>query len=262
MGDPRRLGHVPDSPSDDDWDFGDLLGAIGPEQVVVPPSRASLRDHCPGVLQQDLEDCICNAGFQGVRTRHSLEGIANPELGARLPAYYLVRGYIGTTEQDSGGQIRDFFRALNKYGFASERRFPYLTSNFREPPPPEFFSRALDQRSPTKYWRITSTGELRVDQVKRAIASGFPIIFGIRVAQSFRDWGGKGVIQPPEATDQIVGGHAMCALEYDAHSLGGPNSWGNLWGAEGYFRLSWDYVARAIDMWVIEAAPYYSEVQP
>lgn len=60
----------------------------------------------------------------------------------------------------------------------------------------------------------------------------------------------------PSSQEQTVGGHAVMAVGYD--DANGwfivRNSWGDQWGMEGYFTLSYSYVTQrslASDFWTI-----------
>jgi len=257
------LGYVPDAAKGagdkPDHDAGEALRAAPP-----PPASASNRNLVVSVLDQGpLGSCVANAGFQAIRASHVKQGIVSPKLGSRLLGYYLARGVDGTQDQDAGTQIRSFFGALNKLGFCAEDAYPYDVDKFADMPPAEVLQRAFDQRAPTVYKRITSTGYTRVDDVKRAIAAGYLVCFGTDVSVPFcnGEFDPTKAVDPPSGLDKIAGGHAMALAEYDGDNFGIPQSWGETFGVRGWIKFSADYIAwsSSRDFWIVEHAPLYSE---
>ncbi|CAE7671289.1 unnamed protein product [Symbiodinium necroappetens] len=60
----------------------------------------------------------------------------------------------------------------------------------------------------------------------------------------------------PQANDQQLGGHAVCAVGYDdfQQCFIVRNSWGEEWGDKGYFYMPYEYMcnpALASDFWAI-----------
>jgi len=268
----KHFGYRPDPHDPRDFLHSERLGA--PLQATRTENLDML-EHILEVLDQGpVGSCVEHGGFGAVRVKHSVSGIENPDLGARGPGYYILRGYLGTELEDSGGYIRDFFRGLNKYGFARDRDYPYdpeaLADAFLrgdappDKPPPEFFRDAFDQRLPAVYSRITSLGSQRVAELKAAIDARNPIVFGALVGYDFLDWRGAIETPCPLNTGGLAGGHCCYAVGYNTAGLVCVNSWGAHWGDKGKFAISWDDVLRGsvddlIDVWVVERAPYYSD---
>jgi hypothetical protein len=69
---------------------------------------------------------------------------------------------------------------------------------------------------------------------------------------------GDGPFDPTVGT--IVGGHAEAAHSYDEAGIDVVNSWGPDWHGNGHWKASWDSVPAWEDLWIVEAAPYYSGV--
>jgi len=90
------------------------------------------------------------------------------------------------------------------------------------------------------------------------LASGFPIVFGMTVYDSFlgEAVAASGVVPMPAVTESCQGGHAVLAVGYDdaKDAVLVRNSWGADWGEDGYFWLPYAYITNpdlASDLWVV-----------
>lgn len=255
MNETRRLGWRPDPPKAA-GQKPDLLAAarLG---LAPPPARASARHLVLDVLDQGgLSSCVANAGFQAVRASHVLQGALWPPLGSRLMGYYLARAYEGPVVVDAGTYIRDFFRALNRFGYAPETAWSYNQDAVNIAPGTDAFRLAFDQKAPTEYFRV---GADRLTECKRAVAAGHLVVFGTPIAEDFFGDDGKTPILPPEGK-KIAGGHAMCLAGYDEDGFDVVNSWGVEWGKGGWCRFSNAYVEweGTQDLWICQSAPRFS----
>lgn len=259
----RHFGYLPDKPDPRDFDFLARLGGTVP--LMARTENLDMLAKVEAVLDQlTLGSCVVNAGLAAIRVKNALDGVEHPKLGSRLTAYYMLRAYIGTEGEDSGGYVRDFFRACNRYGFAPESEYPYDVKRFTDPPPPNFFRLAFDQKEPAVYSRVSSLGAQRIAELKAAIDDGMPIVGGALVGNDFLDWTGSIGIPCPLTTGGKAGGHAVYFAGYNQAGLVGVNSWGRSWGESGKFTVSWDDASRGtvddlMDVWVVERAPYFSE---
>ena len=260
------LGWLPDPAKEPDekpdWDAGELLGA-----ATYPLEHSAARLIRSILNQGPLSSCVANAGFQAIRADHVRQGIENPILGSRQFGYHLARAIHGATLEDRGTYIRLFFEALNKFGFPPEEAWPYLFDTIKGKPrwatmpSTDAFRLAFDQKSPVAYRRIFETGTARVDAVKRAISNDRCVVFGTHITDDFvrsiLDF--TKPISPPESDEPIAGGHAMVLCRYTANSIGGPNSWGETWGADGWFDMAPEYIAwdGSKDFWIVENSPKY-----
>lgn len=199
------------------------------------------------------------------------------EFFSRLMAYYLARAAMHQTGIDAGTYLRLVFKILNTFGFCPESVWQYSdnadprTGAFAKMPSGEAFRQAYDQRlaadaagvAIVEYARIPETGHARVDACKRAMADGFLIGFGTDVTEDFcEDMGandGK-PIDPPSTTAKIAGGHALTMGGYNQDGPDILNSWGKEFGDQGWFRMTWDYVAwsRTSDLWICKRVPLFS----
>lgn len=230
--------------------------------VTTPPPAASLRARVVEVLDQGpLNSCTMNAVAQAVRVVQCVPGTPVPPLLSRLFGYYNARAYTHDTDNDLGTTLRQTMKGLAKFGFCPEASWGYVTEQWATRPPWGAYKAAVDQRLLRGFYSIDSFGDQKVLDVKRAIASGYSLVFGTDVTRDFVDDMSppvSGFWDTPADDAVIAGGHAMCGVEYDEQGLVGPGSWGTVWGDKGWFRLTWDYVkwSRTRDLWVIEAAPW------
>jgi C1A family cysteine protease len=256
-----KLGYMPDPPKKP-ADKPDLEAGLMLRAAPPPPPAADIRPLIVDVLNQgSLGSCVANAILQAVRASHVKQGVADPKLGSRLFGYWFSRAYHHQTGEDSGTFLRLFFQSLTKFGFCPESVWPYSddSETFKKMPPFAALRAAFDQANPTVYRRITATGADRLDQIKRAIASGYAVVFGTSVDSDFCSNKLVEPLLPPRSN--IVGGHALLVGGYDGNAFQIVNSWSADWGDAGWCVFSGDYLADVFsnDFWIVERAPRYSE---
>jgi hypothetical protein len=246
--------------------------------TTAPPAADASRLVLSILDQGPIGSCTANATAQAVRASQaalmlgsglSLETVLHvpPPLLSRLMLYWLARSRWGEKDVDSGTYIRTIFEMLVDFGFAPESKWPYVVDDlgssmpkWRTTPASIAFIDAEDQKAPTKYARIDSDGDQRIEDIKRAVASDFLVVFGCPVTQNFC----QGRFDPtlpipvPSSTDLIAGGHAMTIARYDSAGVGVPNSWGYDFGVNGWVKFSWEYVTSQMDdIWIVQASPMY-----
>ncbi len=277
------LGYKPDTVDARDHD------ALKVIRTTTPPAFVARSIYVQTLDQGALGSCTCNAVGQAIRAQIlmalvaagvSLETAqAQVEFLARLFPYYLARSISQEQHVDAGTMIRFVFQVLNTFGFPPESAWTYSddsspTGKFAKMPSGDAFRLAFDQKmlaanggSPVvEYARIASTGYARVDDVKRAHGDGHLVVFGTDVTNHFcSDMSANNgkPIDPPTATGDIAGGHAMVTGGHDASGADVLNSWGTGFGDGGWFKFSWDYIAWAKtgDLWIVKKAPLFSGVQ-
>ena len=192
----------------------------------------------PALDQGPLGSCVANAIADAVRAVQVRLGAdpAETELASRLAIYWVARAYVHEQAIDAGSFIHLAFAGLNIFGFAPESAWPYLIENFARQPPLGAMAKAFDQRDADRpdvdYRRILSSGGHLVDDIKRALGSGYPVVFGVDVSRAFLDGelGPTGIAQTPGSGDEIVGGHAMLLAGLDRGSALARTSWGDGYG--------------------------------
>jgi C1A family cysteine protease len=257
-----KLGYLRDRPKqpweDPDWSFT----AFAAGRFGAPPPADDLSSLVVDVLDQgNLGSCVLNSAFQAIRMRHVAQGVHAPKLGSRLMGYYLARAVDHLTAVDSGTYLRTAFEVLNKFGFCSEDVWPYNDGPelFMRMPNSKAFHDAFDLHAPTVYRRISTTGNDRILDVKRAIAGGFPVCFGCAVDNAFThgNFDPAEPLMPPRA--DIAGGHAMTIIGYSGDVFRVLNSWSSDFGVDGRVYFSPEYVMEAQDLWIVEHAPVEGE---
>lgn len=146
--------------------------------------------------------------------------------------------------EDSGSTIRSTMKALQKMGDCTEDSWPYVDKNALLKPSDAAIKEATEYEVLSYY--LIAENSSKIDNMKKAIYSGLPVIFGRNVPNEIYNVGKDGV--EPYAEDW-VGGHAQLAEAYDDNKVipGAPikgafkirNSWGPDWGDGGYEWVSY-----------------------
>jgi C1A family cysteine protease len=237
--------------------------------MASAPTRVDLRNYASPIEDQgNLGSCTGNAIAGQIELINRKTKPANNFDISRLFIYYQERVIEGSVRFDAGAYIRDGIKACYTYGAPKETLWPYTENKFATKPPTTAYNDALN-RKVTGYQKCTNFAA-----VKNALAAGNPVTIGFDVYASFEGaWGniphgqaGSGMMpMPNKATEQLLGGHAVCIVGYD-DSLpvtGQPNgrfivrnSWGTGWGDNGYFYMPYGVIqdtTMSSDFWLISA---------
>ena len=214
-----------------------------------------LRKKCPPIYNQGtLGSCTANAigfAYQFDESKQNSENIFIP---SRLFIYYNEREMEGTVNIDNGAAIRDGIKCINKIGVCDEIDWPYDISKFNMKPPANLYNESNKHKS-VKYRKI----DQRIKQLQMALKSGFPIVFGISVFESFEslETYKTGIVTVPTYDEKMIGGHAIAIVGYNENKKHFiiRNSWGKDWGDDGYGYMPYSYVLDsnlASDFWIVE----------
>src|SRR5918911_1464153 len=123
----KRYGWRPDRP-----DQRDQLYAAPPAAIGSLPPKVDLRQNCPPVYDQgELGSCTANAIGAAIQFEQMKQQLTENFIPSRLFIYYNERVIEGTVDSDSGAQIRDGIKSINKQGACSERDdWPYEIIKF------------------------------------------------------------------------------------------------------------------------------------
>lgn len=244
----KGMGWIPDLP-----DFRDRSWSV--MHAIQLPAKASLRDKFPPCYNQGLlGSCTGNAIAGALEFDRRKQGLKD-FVPSRLMIYWLERFLEHTVSIDAGAQIRDGMKAVARWGACDEALWPYDIEKFAEEPSHEAYAQALETQA-IDYARVTRTRA----SMKATIVSGFPIVFGFAVYESFEgDAVAKtGIVPMPDKAEKQVGGHAVVLVGYDdaTQNFEVRNSWGTAWGQDGYCWMPMSYLIDpnlADDFWVIRS---------
>lgn len=243
----KRLGWKRDR--EDHRDFRFMASAEQPPAFLP---EVDLRRYAPPIQDQgDLGSCVAHAITSALRWHVIRSGGRDYPL-SRLALYYCGRYIEKTTEEDSGLEIRDGIKAAKDYGVPREDQWPYDVSKFKLPPP----KKALDEGclwSGLTYERVKT----KAAWIKAALSSGFPVVFGVTLYESFENVKSDGLVKFPDPEKEAeLGGHCMLLVGYKDGRFIVKNSWGASWGDAGYCYVPENYVSSvalgAGDYWVIK----------
>ena len=243
----KRHGWKKDKPDTRDYKFAS-------KKNTSLPRIYTLRDSMPPVLDQgQLGSCTANGIANSLVFCEMKENIDNNKPRSRLFIYYNERDMEGEINSDAGGQIRDGVKSVNTVGACFEETWPYDIKLFTEKPPQTAYDEASRHVS-VKYEAVNQTE----NDLKTALQSGYPVVFGFSVFQSIEspDVKQTGVIPLPKVGDSSIGGHCVLLTGWDDSKrlFQIQNSWGTDWGDKGFGYLSYDYVlntTNASDFWLV-----------
>jgi C1A family cysteine protease len=233
----------------------DFMLAVSPAKTL--PAKLSLRAQMPPVYDQgQLGSCTANSIGAVLEFNERKQNEANAATPSRLFIYYNERVMEGTVSQDSGAEIRDGIKSVAQLGAPPETMWPYAITQFAKKPPAAAYKEATKHEA-IRYARVAQ-GTLALQNI---LATGYPISFGFTVYSSFEGnaVATNGIVPMPQASESVVGGHAVVAIGYKP--LQGQlyfecrNSWGASWGDSGYFWMPAAYLTSPSlsgDFWTIE----------
>lgn len=141
----------------------------------------------------------------------------------------------------NGSYIDDAMKTMQTtgvplYSTASELCYQSIT--------PAWFNEAQKYKIDdyAKLFGGTEAKTYKLERVKKSLAEGNPVVFGMYVTHSF--YNALELWTPTESPANNLGGHAMCLIGYDDNKYGGAfeiqNSWGTTWGNNGYTWVKYD----------------------
>ncbi len=244
----HSYGYLPDQKDDRDFIFSSAQATF--------PAHVDLRGpFMPPVVDQGAAgSCTSNAIAGALGYDQLKQGEKFTPL-SRLFIYYNERDMEGTTGSDSGARIRDGIKSVHKIGATPETEWPYDLKKLTVKPPTQAYMDA--KRYEALVYRSVSRS---LSQLKAAIASGFPVVFGFTVYSSFEsDTVTKtGIVPMPAPDEEILGGHAVVAVGYDdsnQHVIV-RNSWGASVGNLGYYFFPYRYFTTSgltSDWWTVSS---------
>lgn len=219
------------------------------------PSTADLREHCPPPLDQGpIGSCTAFAICAALRWHVRRFGGKEDRRLSELALYYAERDAEGTVKEDAGAEIRTGIKCARSRGVPLDIQWPYLDAAFARSPPAEVYDGAW-LFGALRYERVRP----RVNELRAALASGFPVVVGATLYSSFESdaVAQTGVVPMPNIdAEDIVGGHAMLCVGYTPTTFTVLNSWGDDWGDGGFCHFPASYLGSesfGSDYWLIKA---------
>ena len=240
------------------------------EQIAALPSSYILKDPTPVEDQGSLGSCTGNASDNASKIRGAIAGAAWFN-GSRLAMYKLARDHDGSSG-DVGSTLSSVAWVLENKGIAPETLWPYNTDAFDEEPPQTYMTQAVKDETTQATRLDSSLPQNTINNIKVAVNTGYPVMIGFTVYNSFFDTGSDGNMPAPSGG--IAGGHAVCIIGFDdthANQDGSTgalyikNSWGSGWGANGYFWMGYQYAMSGdgiSDCWAIITESDFNPVPP
>jgi len=268
---PNNLfGWVPDVPDIRDMQFslGDMpmTATPWPPKADLTPVMATQK--LPRWDQSTLGCCVWNASAGVYEFTYRKLNPGKSYMLSRLFGYYNTRVIENTVKSDTGCQIRNAFKVMNKTGICHESLWAYDIKKFAVKPSAASYNEAKKNM----LTNMTKTGKVfyaclpQSDFfIEGSLNRGYPIVYGIAVYESFMSAAvaKTGIVPMPLKGEKMIGGHATFLCGYDRTNTGkkffvGCNSWGNKWGNNGLYYIPYEYVLNpnmACDFWTIQIAP-------
>lgn len=205
----------------------------------ILPSSVDLRNDFPEIQNQ---------GKQGACTAFSLVSVIEYFLSKTLKkktnlseafAYYNARVLRNETDIDEGATFIDIIQSIRDKGVCIEELCPYDPNVYSKKPSDEAYSEA-ESRKITEAKNVC----INVNDVKSALAQGFPVIISARAFDSYLS-NRNGVLRIPtdKELEDTENYHAMVICGYiDKEGFFiVRNSWGKNFGDKGYCYLPYEY---------------------
>jgi len=234
-----------------------------PAAAVVDLRDLVLGKGGPGILDQGpTSGCVGHAHVGSVMVRLVAMGTPAPYLLSPTFAYKVAR-IVDRVEvngvlppmQDMGSLPSACIRGIGKWGVCSYDKCPTNPATVNNEPTLLELEQSYAVR-PQGIYEVLGTGADREDQIKAALAHRYPLTIATVVDQAFEEWRGGDPIGAPDLT-RALGGHDIYLVGYEVLSTGVTqywiaNSWGTLWGENGFARVSSDWIQAAMDIEVVE----------
>lgn len=245
-------GWRPDTPDFRDRKYAAIKPKISPAKL---PTSVSLRSGMPPIIDQEELGCCVGASIASALMYNRMKSKETPEFRpSMMYIYYNARLVEGTINEDAGAEIRTGIKVVNKYGFCSERNWPFVPAKYKQKPPAKAYLAGTLYKA-AEYYRMDNS---KINDLKTCIASGYPFVFGYQTYESGEAADKNGGKYPmPKTTERSMGGHAsvICGYDDSTKMFQIHNSWGTEVADKGYYYIPYDYITNtelSDDFWFIK----------
>lgn len=206
------------------------------------PTEYSLKEYIPEPLSQGQYGTCVGWASSNARTilyakGNNIKGTKNISNIRFSPGFIYHNIKLDKSGCTNGSYIEDAMYLLKNEGVVKLSNLSELCPTSIDP----FVKSQAAKYKIDNYTRLfdyVSSGNDRIQAIKKSISEGNPVVFGMKTPPSFHTCGE--VWTPSESSSGSYGGHAMCLIGYDDNKFGGAfeilNSWGDAWGSNG---LTW-----------------------
>lgn len=255
-----KLGHFFDPLSASYYSFESQLS---PRLTTVNDSNEiDLREFTsPRHNQLDTGTCVAQACVKALEIKRIQKYGREAHYDLSIfQVYFLAREMMfpKMTNTDKGTFISLGCDVLRRFGACKEDDHPSTKENLHKSPSWMAMRNAYLNRF-SKFYRIGTTGDERVEEVTKALRANHPVIFATYVGDDWFSYNGQSTLK---IESRQTGSHATVLLGRNRNgNFIGENSWGNSWGRDGFYEIDPEVISyyKSGDFWV-PTAPF-EEVQ-
>lgn len=230
-----------------DWTFEDKLCSTFTKNTG---GNIDLRPYASDITnQRTTGTCVAQSCINALELQANVAGHSIPDLSV-LYLYYTSRRRMNPPrhQYDQGTHIWLAVNSLREVGVVPESQWKFDLSKINEDPGFVLFREASAHKISAGF-RISSTGEDRVNNVIRSLQEGKPVVFGTDVDESWFRYKRQKVLT---LVSNPEGSHATTLVGWTGTVFIGKNSWGRHWGDEGYYYMSPEVIAdsSSSDFWL------------
>ena len=223
-------GWVPD-PNNKTYDsFDPSLFSINreSEEIDLRPFTSPRHD------QRSTSTCVAQSTIKAIEIKSILKnGMQNFVPLSVLDVYYGARERMNPscTDKDNGTHIYLACSVVKDFGVCRDVMHPFSVENVNKKPS-VMASREARLNRISSQFKITSSGQQRLNDILFNLRAKNPVIFGTRVGKTWFKYTASS--EPLGLEKYPEGGHAMCIVGYVNGLFIVENSWGTLWGENGF----------------------------
>lgn len=156
-----------------------------------------------------------------------------------------TRKYI----QDVGSNALTGLQVISMTGICEEKYFPYtldqkaIPINFGKPIPFEAYKNAQLHKF-IRYSDVSKNFKNPLTTIQTCLNEGYFVLMAFVVYESFMsdEVISTGIMPMPKPKESLKGSHQVYVCGYDEHYLTCVNSWSEMWGMKGFFKMPIAYL--------------------